>query len=323
MSFFILGAKERVKKDHYLMRIDRLINWHPIEKTLRGIHVNEINPKGGPKAYNNLSMFKAILLGQWHSLSDPGLEEAIRLRLDFMLFTGFEIGDETPDETTLCRFRNKLIERKLHESLFKEINRQLEEHGIKVRKAEAALVDATIIASSARPRSTIEHPSGEVKRSADPDATWVTKGNRSYFGYRGYVITDGKEGFIHHLSVTPANQSEMKQFPGLIGHLHGRRVLTDKGFSSLENREELKKQGIKSGISHKATRNHPLRYSQRLFNRIVAKRRFRIEQAFGTLKRRFKMDRAGYLGQVKVEGQLYWKAICFNLTKAIRKVSVV
>ena len=85
-----------------------------------------------------------------------------------------------PDETTLCRFRNKLVERNLHDSLFQEINRQLEAHGIKIRKAEAALVDATIITSAARPRQTIEDR--VVKKSADPDASWVKKGNKSYFG---------------------------------------------------------------------------------------------------------------------------------------------
>lgn len=320
MSFFTLGAKDRIKKDHYLVHLDKLIDWMPIEKALRGMHLNEINSKGGPKAYNNISMFKAILLGQWHSLSDPGLEEALRLRLDFMIFTGFEIGDEVPDETTLCRFRNKLVERNLHENLFQEINRQLENHGIKVRKAEAALVDATIITSLARPRQTIED--GAVKKSADPDATWVTKGNKSYFGYRGYGIADSEDGFIQYLKVRPANESEIKQLPALLKHVHGKRILTDKGFSSFENREEVRKMGIKDGLSQKASRSHPLRYSQRLFNKIVARRRFRIEQAFGTLKRKFRMDRASYFSRIKVEAQMYLKAICFNLTKAIRMLCV-
>jgi IS5 family transposase len=321
MSFFTLGAKDRIKRDHYLIHLDKLINWKPIENALRGTHLNEINSKGGPKAYNNLSMFKAILLGQWHSLSDPGLEEALRLRLDFMIFTGFEMGDEVPDETTLCRFRNKLVERNLHDILFQEINCQLESHGIKVKKAEAALVDATIITSSARPRQTIEN--GVVKKSADPDASWVTKGKKSYFGYRGYAVADGEQGFIHYLSVRPANESEMKQLPALLKHVHGKRILTDKGFASFENREEVSKMGIKDGISHKASRGHPLRYSQRLFNKIVARRRFRIEQAFGTLKRKFRMQRASYFGRLKVEAQMYWKAMCFNLTKAIRMTYVM
>jgi len=245
------------------------------------------------------------------------------LRIDFMLFSGFDMADETPDETTLCRFRNKLIKKNLYIALFEEINRQLERHGIKVKKAEAALLDATIITSAARPRRTIDVESQEVKQSADPDATWLTKGNKSYFGYRGYAISDGEKGFIHHISVTPANESEVKQLPALLKHVHGKRLLTDKGFSSTSNREELRNRGIKNGLSYKASRGHPLKYSQKLFNKIVARRRFRIEQAFGTLKRRFRMDRASYFSRIKVEGQMYWKAICFNLTKAVRMIGSI
>lgn len=321
MNFFTLGARERVKKDHYLINLDKLIQWAPITNLLRGLHVNEVNSRGGPKAYNNLSMFKALLLGQWHSLSDPALEDALRLRLDFMLFTGFEMSDETPDETTLCRFRNILTEKGLYNLIFMELNRQLEELGIKVKKAEAALVDATIILSAARPRQTIEE-NGKTKQSADEDARWVTKGNKSYFGYRGYAVADGRDGFIQHISVRPANESEIKQLPSLVRHLDAERVLTDKGFASLENRQTLKKMGIKDGISHKATRNHPLRLSQKLFNKIIARRRFRIEQAFGTLKRRFRMNRACYFGRMKVEAQMYYKVMCFNLNKALRMVEV-
>jgi IS5 family transposase len=320
MSFFTLGTKERIKKDHYLLSIDKLINWVPISKLLVGMHINEINPRGGPKAYDNLSMFKALLLGQWHSLSDPGLEEALRLRIDFMVFSGFEMGEEVPDETTLCRFRNKLVERNVYERLFKEINNQLEEQGIKVKKAEAALLDATIIMSAARPRETIEEATGEVKKSADRDATWVKKGSKSYFGYRGYAIADSEKGFIHHLLVKPAHESETRQVGLLLDEVHGKRLLTDKGFSSMENRELVCEKGLQDGISYKASRGHPLKYSQRLFNKIVAKRRFPIEQAFGTLKRKFRMTRASYFTRVKVEAQLYWKAMCFNLNKALRIV---
>ncbi len=52
-----------------------------------------------------------------------------------MLFTGFEIEDDTPDETTICRFRNNIIHKGLYERLFREINRQLEKPaGLKLKK---------------------------------------------------------------------------------------------------------------------------------------------------------------------------------------------
>ena len=36
-----------------------------------------------------LLMFKAILLGQWHSLSDAALEQTLCVRIDFLQFCGF------------------------------------------------------------------------------------------------------------------------------------------------------------------------------------------------------------------------------------------
>lgn len=103
--------------------------------------------RGGERPYDPIKMFKAILLGQWYSLSDPALEEALCVRLDFMIFTGFELLEDCPDETTLCRFRNRLIEHGLEKKLFNEINNQLEELGLKVRNASGAILDATIIES--------------------------------------------------------------------------------------------------------------------------------------------------------------------------------
>ncbi len=151
MNFFSLGVQNRIKPNNYLLKLDKLINWDVIGKKLVGIHLNEKNSQGGPRPYNKISMFKAILLGQWHNLSDPGLEEALNVRLDFMMFTKFELGEDVPDETTICRFRNKLIEKGLHETLFREVNAQLETHGIKIKNTDGALLDATVITSKERP----------------------------------------------------------------------------------------------------------------------------------------------------------------------------
>ena len=55
-------------------------------------------------------MFRAILLGQWHSLSDPELECSLVTRLDFVLFYPFPDETQLPDHSTLSRFRNWLGE---------------------------------------------------------------------------------------------------------------------------------------------------------------------------------------------------------------------
>jgi IS5 family transposase len=342
VTFFEIGTEARLK-DSKLLRLNKMINWKRVSNLLAKVHQRDISCAPGGQMYDKLKMFKAILLGQWHSLSDYGLEEALSLRLDFMRFTGFELADTIPDETTLCRFRNKLAERKLDKMLFKEINKQLEELGLKVEKADAAVIDATIIESAARPRRTIEiaidreedidqrneaivnneaeSPSAfTVTESADKDAKWLKKGKKCYYGYKAFAVVEGKEGFITQTHVTSANQSETGEFTQVMSNVDAKRSLADKAYSSKVNRQYLKSRKIKSGIMYKALRNNPLTKWQKLFNKLVSKQRYIIEQTFGTLKRKFLFTRASYYGLRKVEAQLNLKSICFNLTKALNMV---
>ncbi|EOB83980.1 hypothetical protein NM604_1996 [Neisseria meningitidis NM604] len=64
-----------------------MIDWQPIEH-IPEPSKNPLPPRDhrGRPAYPLLSMFKAVLLGQWHSLSDPELEHSLITRIDFNLF---------------------------------------------------------------------------------------------------------------------------------------------------------------------------------------------------------------------------------------------
>ena len=324
MSFFNIGLQERLSllgKDHYLAKIQKLVDWKSIEKLLHN-HL----PKShlGRDGYNPLKMLKAILLGQWHSLSDPALEEALCVRLDFIAFTQLEIGDPLPDETTLCRFRNRLIQAGIHEKIFFLINAQLLEKGIIIQQSEGAVVDATLISSSCHPRKQIDcdENAQEVKYSADEDARWLVKGSHKHFGYKGFVRTNKEQGFIEKLHVTSANVAEVNELPKIISDVEGRTVYGDKGYPSQANADLLKAQGCRNGVMAKATRGHPLTFWQKQRNKAISKRRYIVEQVFGTLKRKFCFGRASYRGREKVEAQLYFKAICFNLLKAHRSVEI-
>jgi IS5 family transposase len=209
-----------------------------------------------------------------------------------------------------------------------------------IKEASGAVLDATLIESAARPQKTIaidKDESGnevvyedgscpgvqyETRMGADPDASWLKKGKTSYFGYRGYLVTDAQDGYVTGVHTAPANQSEMTHFKAAIesSHLKSKRVYADKGSSSKENRAWLHERKIKSAIMHKACRNRPLTERQKLTNRLISKKRFLIERCFGTLKRIFGMDRTSYLGTVKVNAQLLLKAICMNCLKAANKI---
>ena len=95
-------------KNRRLDAIDRLVDWAALERFLPG---SRPASSPGRRGYPALPMLKAILLAQWYQLSDPALEEALSDRLSFRRFCGFALDDPTPDETTLCRFRNELAEK--------------------------------------------------------------------------------------------------------------------------------------------------------------------------------------------------------------------
>ena len=97
------------------------------------------------------------------------------------------------------------------------------------------------------------------------------------------------------------------------------RVLADKAYASKANRAALQGKH-RDGIMRKAARGRPLRASEKRFNRLISKRRFRVEQAFGTLKRLFGLDRARYFGCARTHAQMAMAAIASNLLKAANKI---
>jgi len=324
MKSFLKLAAEHLVKDSTLLKMNDIIDWNQLRLILEKIDRSGLGPTG----YDTLKLLKALILQAWHSLSDVDLEESLRVRMDFWLFTDFD--EDIPDSTTICRFRNLLISKGLLEKALQNINRQLEKKNLKVQPTAGAIVDATIIESAAAPRKTIDaipvdreeesdiavYEAADVQMSADKDARWLTKGKRHYFGYKSFVTVEAEQGYVEKVSVTPANVSEFKHFEQAIEGVETSRYYADKGVASAKNREILRKKGIKSGIMHSAYRNKPLGHWQKVFNKIVSKVRYKVEQAFGTMKRRFKFTRASYFGTEKVLGQCILKAIAFNLLKA-------
>lgn len=127
-SFFYHSAQALISKyqDRFpLLKITQLLDWSAIEHTINCKKIQYIRDTGGRPGYPLLPMFRAILLGQWHSLSDPELERSLVTRLDFMLFCHFPDEMNLPDHSTLNRFRNWLVKEHVLEDLMLQINQQL------------------------------------------------------------------------------------------------------------------------------------------------------------------------------------------------------
>ena len=319
MDLFLREVTDCIGDDDVLSKIDALLDWKSFSLILqRGLGRSGIGPQG----YDPLVLFKCLLIGQWHGLSDPKLERALKVRLD--------LHAPVPDETTHCRFRNTLVQGDVYDDLLAEVCHQIEDHGLKLKEAEAAIIDATLVKSAARPRTCIEAPKGraegdtpdgpDVHFSADRDARWLRKGSKSTLGYKAFARTD-EEGFVDKVHATPANCAESPEFGNMTDGAKAQRVLADKAYSSRKNRDLLRGHH-RDGIMRKAARNRPLRASEKRFNKLVSKRRFRVEQCFGTMKRLFGLHRARYFGVAKMYAQLAMAAIGQNLLKAANKIKI-
>jgi IS5 family transposase len=325
--------EQRKHSNTFLDKISQFIDWKHIEKLLKKKYKKTASADGRP-AYPPLPMFKLLLLQRWYGLSDPGLEEALNDRISFIRFSGFSLSSPLPDYSAICRFRNAILEFGLYEKLFEEIMKQLESKGLLVKKSNGAIVDATIIESSRRPRKVMEIMPEDRKEektdipstvtySDDTDATWIKKGKKPYYGYKAHISVDAKDGYVIGGHVTPANVADTTELERLVDASNlpqNSFVLADKGYASGKNRTILKEKGYTDGIMDRAARNKPLTVVQRIINRLISSVRYKVERSLGTLKRGYHFSRMRYKGLKKGNMEFLFNATAFNLKKAAAMV---
>ena len=224
----------------------------------------------------------------------------------------------TPDETTICRFRNALAGAGLGEALMAELDRQLGAGGFLVK--EGTMIDATLVeAQAARPRddrvNTQPSPDEPAEPRVDPDAAFTKKGGKTVYGYSAHVAVDRGSGFIRRARLTPANVHDSQEADKLVMG-DERAVYADKAYASHARRAALKARGIKDRIMHRPNKHHPeLPRWQRRRNVLISAARAAIERTFGTLKRSYGYRRVRYFSLAANAIELQLKCFAFNLRR--------
>jgi transposase, IS5 family len=287
-----------------LDRLDGLVKWYRFEKLLAPLR----HDGAGRPAYPPLQMFKVLLLQSLYGLSDAEMEEALGDRLSFRRFAGLALTDAVPDHSTICRFRNLLVDRALLEKLFAELDRQLEKAGVILKRG--TMLDATVIeTAAARP--------GEGRPSSDPDARFTRREGKqgSSFGYKAHVGVDEGSGLIRSVVTTPANVNDTVPADLLIRG-DEKAVLADGAYHTHAREAALKAAGIKPRLVRRANKHHP-KLPTRLqhYNKLISRRRASVETTFATLKRRMGLGVIRYRGLAKATGQVLIAAMAFNLRR--------
>lgn len=280
-------------------------------------------------------LFKMELLRTWYGLSDGDVEEQVNDRLSFCRFVGLGMSDIVPDSTTLCRFRGAWVKAGIYDDLLNEINRQLENIGVIIKRG--AIVDTSITDSPRRPRGrkeyvTVEDRNEEENKEAseqailkekekpnvDRDARWVKKMGKLRFGYKRNTVTD-ENGLIIAEETTAANESDTKHFEEPLRKANLPKhtpVYADKGYDSKANSEVLEKYGLENCIMHKGAKGKGLSAYEKSRNAVISKTRYRVERIFGSIHRWFRGGIARYVGLAKTHGQHIMEAIAYNLYRS-------
>lgn len=295
-------------RNDQLDRLHGLVRWYRFEKVLAPLR--DAGP--GRAGYPVLVMFKAVLLQALYGLSERELEAALGDRLSFRRFVGLSIEDAAPDHTTLNRFRNGLAQAGLLEKLFSELDRQLEQAGVILKRG--TMLDATLIeAVSARPRTGRD---GQERPSKDPDAAFAKRSGKagSTFGYKAHVGVDDGSGLIRAVITTPANINDTTPADELI--LGDEKVVwADAAYHTHAREAALKAKGVKPRLVRRANKHHPLSPRFKRYNRLISRRRAAVETTFATLKNRMKLTTIRYVGLAKACAQVLIAAMAFNMRR--------
>lgn len=334
-SFADLAVASRKIKSQFFAQINLIIDWRPISNIINKHYSRGLSATGQP-SYDGLLLFKMSLLQTWYGLSDYEVEDRLNDSISFSRFCGLPLDKSAPDNTTLSRFRTELTEKKVYEKLFKVMNKQLEKHGIIVKKG--ALVDASITDSPLKPKGKAnyeivtdreEEAVSEQEQVAvkmvrvnspgvDTEAAWIKKAGKLRYGYKKHVVTD-EEGMVLGLLTTPANLNEITNLSDVLDTAElpqGIPIKADKGYQSQKNEELLSQKKFKNHIMKKAKKNKPLSAWEMRFNKLVGKVRFKVERTFGGMTRWFNSGKARYRGLAKMHTQNLMEAIAYNLYRS-------
>ena len=293
----------------FLEKMEKLVPWKEISEEIEGaIYDGHMGRPGFPVHV----LLKAMFLELWYGLSDPELEEQISDRVSFQKFLGVRNRRDIPDETTVCRFRGKLIDLNAEKELFDFVQQLINEHGLRIN--QGTIVDATIVnAPTGRKRE-------DKSNTKDPEATFTKKNGKSLHGYKVHVATDTEGKFVKNMIVTSANIQDREAFDDLTKK-ETRAVFADKAYVLKKKKQEFRDRGIYWGVLDKGEKNRPLTRNQEKLNRRKSSVRCHIEHVFAWMKQLMKAKAVRFRGLRK--NTFHWTLVitAYNLRRMVSIVS--
>ena len=296
--------QQRGGANRVLETIAREVDFSPAEERVAATYSS-----GGRPACRVGLLLRIMILQHLYGLSDPQAEEQLKDRLSFQKFVQLGSDEAVPDETTICRFRQRLIQCGLHEQLLELLNRQLEARGYIVK--QTTLVDATIIESS-RKRPDVQ--AAKEGTAPDAQASYTSKYGCSYYGYKAHISSDASHQLIRTALISTAKVVDHDMFER-VAPPDSRQIYADKVYDTKANQAWLQARNIQSCIHKKGAHHIKLSVQDLQDNRVKGRIRQQIERIFAHFKQWQSYRRVRYLGLAKNQLELTLKAVAYNLKR--------
>jgi IS5 family transposase len=310
-TFFDLAMQQRGAANKVLETIAREVDFGEAEARVAATY-----SQGGRPACRVGVLLRVMILQHLYGLSDPQAEEQLKDRLSFQKFVQLDAGEGVPDETTICRFRQRLIECGLHEQLLLLLNTQLEARGYIIKRT--TLVDATLVESS---RKRPDAQAARTGQTPDADARYTRKYQQSYYGYKAHISSDGEHQLVRTALISPANANDAdwleRVTPSEAGSLYA-----DKAYDTKANQAWLRTQGIENQIIKKGAHHIKLTVQDQQENRRKSRVRRGVERIFAHWKQWQHYRRVRYLGLARNQLELTLKAVAYNLKRLVSLLTV-
>jgi IS5 family transposase len=325
------------KQSDPLEKLEAHIDFEIFRSTLGKIQDKDRDKSlGGRPRYDEVLMFKILVLQRYYNLSDDQMEYCLLDRLSFMRFLGLGLKDRVPDAKTIWLFRNELTQSGIVKELFNRLDKQLRSKGVIVQ--EGSMVDATLVEVPIQRNSREENE--QIKndqtpdewndqpnklRQKDVDAKWVKqKGKAAHFGYKDHIKADIGSKIITNYEVTSANIPDNEMLRPLLQTRDKHKPLyADSAYRSKTIEEMLEGKKIISRIHEKGYRNLKMTDRQRKNNTKKSKVRARVEHIFGFMENSMNSIYIRCRSLIRATTDVGLMNIAYNLFRVVQLKAVI
>jgi IS5 family transposase len=338
MGFFDLSRRyEGLEPKDPLLVLAALVPWETFRSKLKaaltehGLRTAAAARKSaaGRKPWDEVVIFKALVVQALYNLSDEQMEYQVRDRLSFMRFLGLGLEDRVPDATTLWLYREALAEAGMVEQLFADFDAYLRAQGYLAMGGQ--IMDASIVAAPKQRNSRGENaqikageaPPGFTARPAknrqkDKDARWTKKHGRSYFGYKNHVSVDRRHKLVRRYTVTDAARHDSQELDALLDPDNtASDVWADSAYRSAEIEANLAERGYRSRIHRRPARNRPLSRREQQGNTTRSRVRARIEHVFGHQASAMGGKLVRTIGLIRAKAKIGMQNLAYNMSRFV------